>query len=69
MSKCPFWSTANEKVHCYSECPMNPVISLEEVCPFQECATVNKINFKDIVDENFAYSQDNVFEFEGISDL
>lgn len=69
MSKCPFWSTASEKISCYSECPMSPSITLEEVCPFKEYASVNKINFKDIVDDNFAYSQENVFEFESISEL
>lgn len=66
MSKCPFWSTASVKVNCYLECPINPVVTLEEACPFQECDSVNKINFKDIIDDKFAYSQENIFEFEGI---
>lgn len=69
MSKCPFWSTANQKISCYSECPMNPLVTLEEVCPFKECESAGKINYKDIIDEDYVYSQENMYEFNGTSEL
>ena len=69
MSKCPFWSTTSERVSCYNDCPMNPIVSEEEACPFKECASMGKINFKDIIDDNFAYSQDKIFEFDAIAEL
>ncbi|MGG7178658.1 hypothetical protein ACQPU1_13740 [Clostridium paraputrificum] len=64
MSKCPFWSTTKSKVECYSECPMNRMDLKEDNCPFKEYLSESKIKFKDIVSEDFAYSQDKVFELE-----
>lgn len=58
MSKCPFWSNKREKVKCNSKCPMNPVNNNNEVCPFIEYLIGERVGFKDIVDENFAYSKE-----------
>lgn len=65
MSKCPFWSTGKKKVECYKDCPMH-TNSKEEECPFQEYLTSNKLNLKNIVDDDFAYSQDDNFKFDYI---
>lgn len=63
MSKCPFWSNKREKVGCYNECPMNPVNNNEDTCPFTEHLSLNKAMFKDIIDDDFAYSQDNKLDY------
>ena len=67
MSKCPFWSTGKKKVECYNECPMYAVKD-EEECPFKEHLSSNKIDFKDIVEGNFAYSQGNDFDLEYVEE-
>lgn len=54
MSKCPFWSTVNEKVECYKECPMETFFSIEDNCPFKEYLSGSKISFKGI--EELDYS-------------
>lgn len=62
MSKCPFWSTTREKVSCYNECPMNKSIQEDEICPFKEHLTT-KLIYKDIINEDYAYSQDEYFGY------
>ena len=57
MSKCPFWSNKRERVSCNDECPMSPTNNNNETCPFVEHLTGERVTFKGIVDENFAYSQ------------
>ena len=66
MSKCPFWSTKKEKVSCYNECPMYPISKDDEVCPFMEHLTGNKISYNDIEDD-FAYSQENIYDLSFIN--
>ena len=67
MSKCPFWSSKKEKVNCYNECPMYPVSTDDEICPFMEhLITENKISYNDI-DEDFAYSQENFYDLSFIN--
>lgn len=61
MSKCPFWSTNNEKISCYNTCPMN---SEESTCPFKEfLSSNNKVAFVDNVDEDLFYSQDRYINY------
>lgn len=65
MRKCPFWSTNNEKVNCYKECPMNPISNENEVCPFREVISLNKgVNFVDNMDEDLFYSQDRYLNYK-----
>lgn len=67
MSKCPFWSSKKEKVNCYTECPMYPVSKNDEICPFVEHLTGNKIVLSEF-DSDYSYSQENVYDlsFVGI---
>jgi len=58
MSKCPFWSNKRKRVSCNDECPMSPTNNNNETCPFVEHLTGERVTFKGIVDENFAYSQE-----------
>ena len=62
MSKCPFWSTNKERVNCYNECPMNPVKNNDEICPFTEHLVAEKISFKDIMQSDYQYSQEEEFD-------
>ena len=57
MSKCPFWSTVKDRVECNTECPMN-TLSLEDNCPFKEYVSDSKLKFKDIVKEEYDYSEE-----------
>lgn len=63
MSKCPFWSTASEKVNCYKGCPMQLTDSIEELCVFKEHLVDNKVVFKEIVEEDFAYNYKENYEY------
>ena len=62
MSKCPFWSSNNKKVNCYSECPMYDDNN-EDICVFKEHIQMDKIDFKEIVDYDVQYSKDNDLNF------
>lgn len=63
MSKCPFWSSKREKISCDNECPMNPIKNNDEICPFVEYLSGEKIVFKDIIKDEFIYSQDTNFDY------
>ena len=63
MSKCPFWSTAKEKVNCYKGCPMQPNEESNELCVFKEHLMENKVIFKDIVEDDFAYSYKESYDY------
>lgn len=65
MSKCPFWSTKKEKINCYNGCPMKGSIQGEDDdCPFKEVSDEPKVLYKDIENENFAYSQEKYGEYD-----
>lgn len=68
MSKCPFWSTTRNKVECYNTCPMYEVPDEESDCAFKANLQLNKINFKDIAEDDIAYSQDKVFKLDFIEE-
>lgn len=58
MSKCPFWSTKNQVVDCYKECPM--LISEngeqdDDQCVFHGCSSSTDISFKDIIKEDYDF--------------
>ena len=57
MSKCPFWSTGKDRIECNTECPMN-TLALEENCPFREYVSDSKLKYKDIVKEEYDYSEE-----------
>lgn len=63
MSKCPFWSSNDKKVNCYTECPMYDDDNNSE-CVFKEHITVEKIDFKDIVDYDLQYSKDKDYDLD-----
>lgn len=60
MSKCPFWSSSNKRVNCYSDCPMYDTEDNSNECVFKEHITMDKIDFKDIVDYDLQYSKDDL---------
>lgn len=66
MNKCPFWSTAREKVECYRECPMLISESSErqdgEQCVFHECTDSSSLNFKDIIKEDYNFLNLSIYE-------
>lgn len=65
MRKCPFWSTNNEKVNCYKECPMNPISNENEGCPFNEVSSLNReVKFVDSINEDLFYTQDRYLNYE-----
>lgn len=68
MSKCPFWSTTKKKVECHDTCPMNEVAKEESDCVFKAHLQLNKMSFKDIAENDIAYSQDTVFKLEFIDE-
>ena len=61
MSKCPFWSSKKEKISCSNECPMSPAKNHNEICPFVE--HLDKVIFKEFIDDYFMYSQDTSLEY------
>lgn len=63
MSKCPFWSTPKEKVSCYKGCPMKASENSEELCVFKEHLVENKIVFKDIIEDDFAYNYKSSYDY------
>lgn len=63
MSKCPFWSKKNDKVSCNCECPMHPAMNNEEICPFIEVSLTTKIISNEYIEDDFAYTQDNLYDF------
>lgn len=63
MSKCPFWSTKKDKVSCYKGCPMQPAESIEDLCLFKEHLASNKIAFKEIIEDDFAYNNKDKFDY------
>lgn len=64
MSKCPFWSIKKESVSCYSECPMKPTYSDGESCIFKEVLDEPKVVYKEIMNENFEYSEEKRGEYD-----
>lgn len=58
MGKCPFWSTGSTKINCYSECPLFEVSQSEDGCVFKEHITMNKIDFKEIIDYDYDLKSD-----------
>lgn len=64
MSKCPFWSRKKEVVSCYDGCPMKATSSEDEECPFKELSDEVKTVYKNIVNEDFAYSEENNREYD-----
>lgn len=63
MSRCPFWSNNKEKVSCNNECPMHSISDEDDLCPFVEHLS-NKIIFKDIQNDEFAYLKENIYDFD-----
>lgn len=64
MGKCPFWSTTSDKIACNSECPMNSTQTVEDVCVFKEVSIQNKFNFKDIIEDEFVFSDAKVLKLD-----
>lgn len=62
MSKCPFWSTKKEKVNCDNECPMSPSNNNDEVCPFTEHLVSDKISYKELVQDDYDYTEKDNFD-------
>ncbi|MDV4150930.1 hypothetical protein R0131_08785 [Clostridium sp. AL.422] len=65
MSKCPFWSTKNERINCYSDCPMHAEINESELCPFKEfLVSGTKISLADNLNDDLFYSQDKYLKYD-----
>lgn len=73
MSRCPFWSTAKEKVECYRECPILVGESSErqdgEHCIFHECTESNSLNFRDIIKEDYSFLNLSMYEDDNIINI
>jgi hypothetical protein len=68
MSRCPFWSTARERVECYKECPII-ASDMSEIkdgsqCMFYECTESNSLNFKEIVKEDYSFLNLSIYDEE-----
>ncbi|GAA0078334.1 hypothetical protein UT300005_27130 [Clostridium sp. CTA-5] len=67
MSKCPFWSTRKEYHECYDSCPMlKNDLGMEEQCVFKEYLLLNRINFKDVVKEDYNFLKKSIYDNSGI---
>ena len=67
MGMCPFWSTVKEKVDCYEECPIiEKSISgqEEELCVFKECSLSSRINFRDIIKNEYNFLNISIYDDE-----
>lgn len=68
MGRCPFWSTAKEKFQCYEECPMIIGEAIQdqetELCIFKECSISSRINFKDIVKDDYNFLNISIYDDE-----
>ena len=63
MKKCPFWSNGRDKVNCDSGCPMSPKNNNDEECVFLEHLAVDTIVFKEIVEKDFSYNEEEKIDF------
>lgn len=68
MSKCPFWSTASTKINCYSECPLLEASYGEEGCVFKEHISIDKIDFKDIIDYDYELKRNISYDMDFMSE-
>ncbi len=70
MNRCPFWSTAIEKIECYRECPILVKGSSEkqegEHCIFNECTELNDVNFRDVMKEDYSFMNLYMYDEEKI---
>lgn len=64
MSKCPFWSIKKESVSCYDECPMKSMISEDGICIFSEVSDEPKVAYKEVINEDFGYSEEKRGEYD-----
>ena len=64
MSKCPFWSSSNERVNCYNECPMHNITNESESCPFKEHLNSSKASMVNSLNEELFYSQERYLNYE-----
>ena len=62
MSNCPFLSTEDEKVSCFSECGFHEYEKDEGCCPFKK-AKNKTINIKEIVTFDLDYDNEEDKEF------
>lgn len=63
MSRCPFWSTARERVECYNECPILTNEGQDgEQCIFHGCSEPSNINLKDIVKEDYNFLSFSIYD-------
>ncbi|MGL5378575.1 hypothetical protein [Clostridium sp.] len=68
MCKCPFWSTKEEYISCYRECPMN-LAEKKGDCPFKEHLNESRLKFKDIIVEDFAYASERYYDFDRVDSM
>ena len=68
MSKCPFWSTTSTKINCYSECPLLETSYGEEDCVFKEQISIDKIDFKDIIDYDYDLKRNISYDMDFMSE-
>ena len=67
MNKCPFWSTTKEKFECYRERPMyitEESIGEDDVCVFKECSLSTRIDFKEIIKDDYEFLNLSMYEEE-----
>ncbi len=53
MSQCPFWSTSDQKVNCYKECPFfiqKESIDEQDECPFKLLDVKHNFKIKDLLE-------------------
>lgn len=66
MIRCPFWSTAKEKVECYRECPIltseSPERQEDENCIFNDCTESGGVNFRDVMKEDYGFMSSYVYD-------
>lgn len=60
MSKCPFLSNFNEKVSCFTECPLHEYEDTNGQCPFKTCKLERK-RYKSVFNKYSVFEDDSLY--------
>lgn len=69
MSQCPFLSSIEEKVSCFTECAFYEYEGAGDGCPFKKVKGQKGFNFKEILQFDFdKREEDDLFEDSFVKD-
>ena len=62
MSQCPFLSSIEEKVTCFTECAFYEYEGSGDGCPFKKAKGQKRFSFKEILRLDYDKSEEDFFE-------